>query len=190
MGVSVREFARQIGKTHTWVNKLVAAGALPKNDDGTIPLEEALAAYENYKQAPKQPRGRPTKEEQGKRKANQTQAKAHTIPLEVYEAQKQERSEQAVNVNNALNKAKLADTTYKAKIRELEFKFKSGELLDKNEVAAEARWLAEQVKNKLLAIPPRVASMCEGRIAREIEEIITDAINSALSELQKCKYTK
>jgi hypothetical protein len=39
-----------------------------------------------------------------------------------------------------------------------------------------------------MAIPPRVSSMCEGRIARDIEEIISDAINDALKDLQKVEY--
>ena len=34
----------------------------------------------------------------------------------------------------------------------------------------------------------RVSSMCEGRIARDIEEIISDAINDALKGLQKIRY--
>ena len=102
---------------------------------------------------------------------------------------KASRAKEAVTINAAINKAKLADKTYQARLRELDYKTKSGELLEKSAVEAEAQWLAEQVKAKLMAIPPRISSMCEGRIAREIEEIITDAINNALKELQKCKYT-
>ena len=179
MGVSIREFGRQVGVSHVTVQKLIKAGTLPQDSDGTIPLEKGLQAYRAYKEAPRDKGGRPRKGESPKQHK----------PIEEVDAEREQRSEQAVNMNAAMNKAKLADTTFKAKIRELEFKFKAGELLDKNEVAAEAQWLAEQVKSKLLAIPPRISSLCEGRIAREIEEIVTDAINQALAELQKCKYT-
>lgn len=180
MGVSIREFGRQVGVSHVTVQKLIKSGALPKNADGTIPLEAGLKAYRAYKNAPRDKGGRPRKGEEPKKRT----------PIEVVDAERSQRSEQAVNMNAAMNKAKLADTTFKAKIRELEFKFRAGELLDRSDVAAEAQWLAEQVKSKLLAIPPRISSLCEGRVAREIEEIVTDSINQALAELQKCKYIK
>ena len=44
--VGVREFARQIGKSHTWVYKLLKEGKLPRNEDGTLPVNEAFAAYD------------------------------------------------------------------------------------------------------------------------------------------------
>lgn len=199
-GVSVREFANHIGKSHVWVLKLIEKGAIPRNDDGTIPLEAGLRAYKEFLAAPKNPRGRPSKasikekavpvvkEKQKKKPKQRAKATTH-IPLELYEAEKDRKSEEAVNINTAMKKAKLAQTTYQARLRELEYKLKAGELLEKTAVAEEAQQLASQVKSKLLAIPPRISSMCEGRIARDIEEIITDAINQALAELQKCKYT-
>lgn len=215
-GVTVREFARQIGKSHVWVLKLIKEEALPRYTDGTIPLEAGLKAYDVYLETPKNKRGRPTnsskKEKVSKRPAERVQpAKKEHSPPPVQEpvisdtqiedlepvnepepealTPKASRTKEAVNINTAMNKAKLAETTFKARLREIEYKMKSGELLPKDEVAKEAQWLAEQVKSKLMAIPPRISSMCEGRVAREIEEIITDAINNALKELQKCKYT-
>lgn len=195
-GVSRREFARQIGRSHVWVMQLIKEGHLPQNEDGTIPLGAGLTAYEAFMNAPKKPRGRPRKDSNqgkadstmGKSEKKTTKKQSKHIPLEEYEEQKEQRTQDAVNMNNAMKKAKLAETTFRARLREIEFKMKSGELLEKTEVVAEAQWLAEQVKSKLLAIPPRIASICEGRPAREIEEIITDSINHALAELQKCKY--
>lgn len=213
-GVTVREFARQIGKSHVWVLKLVNEGILPRYTDGNIPLEAGLKAYEAYMAEPKAKRGRPPKSAAKKSTKPETQNPQPDKTIDFYEAKaKQEsqppqvdipnientpevsssdkaaRAKEAVTVNAAINKAKLANQTFQARLRELDYKTKSGELLEKAEVAKEAQWLAEQVKSKLMAIPPRISSMCEGRIAREIEEIITDAINNALKELQKCKYT-
>ena len=196
-GVTVRAFAEHIGKSHVWVLKLLKQELLPRNADGSIPLEAGLKAYEEYLAVPKKPKGRPSK---ASKKAKQEpiekpktypQPKIETpppAPITDSDDEKEKRTAEAVNVNAAMRKAKLMQTLNTAKIKELEFKLKSGELLEKSEVAKEAQWLAEQIKSKLLAIPPRVSSMCEGRIAREIEEIITDAINNALAELQKCKY--
>lgn len=89
------------------------------------------------------------------------------------------------NVSAAMGKAKLAKETFQAKLKELEYKFRTGELLEKKDVEADAAALASEIKNQLLAVPPRISSMCEGRVAREIEEIMLDGINDALKKLQK-----
>ena len=43
--VTLREFARQIGRSHTWVQNKVKSGELPRNDDGSIPVEEGFKAF-------------------------------------------------------------------------------------------------------------------------------------------------
>lgn len=193
-GVSVRAFAKQVGLSHVRIGQLLQAGKLPQNADGTIPLAAGLDAYNAFKSAPRNVGGRPRKD--GGAVAKKTKSKSKAVadesrtPIEEVDRANGARQAEAVNVNSAMNKAKLAETTFKARLRELEYKLKSGELVEKTAVAAEGRWLAEQVKAKLMAIPPRISSLCEGRIAREIEEIITDAINGALREMQKCEYTK
>lgn len=179
--VTVREFARQVGRDQALILRLAKKGVIPRNDDGTIPLAAGLAAFQAYDDAPKNKGGRPKK---GEEKIKKTATKKQSPPPD-----KAEQTEKAVSINTKLNQAKLAEKTFNAKLKELDFRLKSGELLEKNAVVAECQWLAEQVKSKLLAIPPRISSLCEGRIARDIEEIFTDAINDALRELQKCKYT-
>lgn len=227
-GVTVREFSRQIGKSHVWVLKLVKSGALPRNADGTIPLDKGLKAFADYLTAEKQPKGRPKskttesqpatggttgkrgrprkkpideKQPAGKRgrpRKNPIEEKiipddeipTVSVSQSSTEASKiLNRKDEAVNINSALNKAKLAEKTYQARMRELEYKLKVGELVEKSEVANEAEWLATQIKSKLMAIPPRISTLCEGRLSRDIEEIIADALNDALKELQKCKYS-
>lgn len=183
--VTIREFAKQVGRSHELIRKLVNRGIVPLNDVGKIPLAEGLEAFRVYDEGPKQKAGRPRKGEVRIKPEKVVRPPRTATPKP---EEKPVNVEDARNVHAAMNKAKLADTTYKARIRELEFKLKSGELLPKSEVIAEAQWLAEQVKAKLMAIPPRISSMCEGRPAREIEEIITDSLNSALKEFQKCKY--
>lgn len=190
-GVSVRAFAKQVGLSHVRIGQLIQAGKIPQNADGTIPLADGLNAFNAFKSAPRNVGGRPRKD--GKEVAKKTKTKAaakERTPIEDVDAAQGARQAEAVNVNSAMNKARLAETTFKARLRELEYKLKSGELEEKTAVAAEGRWLAEQLKAKLMAIPPRISSLCEGRVAREIEEIITDALNGALKELQKCEYTK
>lgn len=212
-GVSVREFARQIGKSHVLVLNLIKSGVLPRNDDGTIPLEEGFNAYKTYMSAPKK-HGRPKKAEKKtpkkkaavskktKRVKKKAASKPKTKNIEPEEISdevisdsvdlppylEEEHIKDAVSTNAVLNQSKAKDKFYQAQNRELDYRVRKGELLEASDVAREAQWLAEQVKSKLLAIPPRISSMCEGRIARDIEEIIEDAINDALKELQKSKY--
>lgn len=214
-GVTVREFSRHIGKSHVWVLKLIKSGDLPRNADGTIPLDAGMKAFADYVAAPKKPKGRPktstkTQDAQPTRKRGRPPKekpaptekrksgrppKIPAVEMPVDDISNDEaaeilkRKDEAVNVNSSINKVKLADMTFKAKTRELEYKEKAGDLIKKDDVAKEAQWLAEQVKSKLMAIPPRISTLCEGRVSREIEEIISDAINDALRELQKCKYT-
>lgn len=163
VSISVRAFAREVGKSHVWILKMLKAGRLPRNEDGTLPLKKALEVYN-------------TLQDEAKEKGKST---TPDIP--------NRDPSDAVSINAAMSKAKLAEKTYQARLRELEYKLKSGELLEKVKVAEEAQQLAGRIKNKLLAIPPRISVMCEGRIARDIEEIVTDAINDALRELQEAQ---
>lgn len=210
-GVTVREFGRQIGKSHVWVLKLIKSGDLPRNADGTIPLDAGLKAFADYVAAPKKPKGRPKtstttdKPQPARGRGRPRKEKPAPVekrapgrprkepPVEILVDDEAteilNRKDEAVNVNSKINKTKLANLVIKTKKEELEYKEKVGELIKKDEVAKEAQWLAEQVKAKLMAIPPRISTLCEGRVSREIEEIISDALNDALRELQKCKYT-
>lgn len=47
--VSVREFGRRVGRSHVWVLGQIKAGKIPRNENGKIPLDEGLAAFEEYK---------------------------------------------------------------------------------------------------------------------------------------------
>lgn len=49
----------------------------------------------------------------------------------------------------------------------------------------DAEEIGTLIRSKLITIPSRVATVCEGRTARDIEEIIDIEINKALEELQK-----
>ncbi len=44
--VSLREFGRICGKTHTWVRRRIADGTIPANSEGKVPLNAGLAAFE------------------------------------------------------------------------------------------------------------------------------------------------
>lgn len=164
LSVSANEFAKRVNVSHTQIGKLIKKGILQKDEGGLLPLGESLQKYKNYVDAM----------DANKRKSP---------PVDDDRAM-----DAGDSVTLAFNKAKLAEKTYQARLKELDYKVRTGELLEREKVDAEAAWLAEQIRSKLNAIPPRVSSMCEGRIARDIEEIISDAINDALKDLQNLKY--
>lgn len=83
-----------------------------------------------------------------------------------------------------LAKAKAQHEVHRAKLAELEYKTKTGELLPREEVAA--AW-AEQIaiaKGRLLALPSRVsADVLRLKSQREIENVLKAALVVILEEL-------
>lgn len=190
--VSQREFAKHIGRSHVWVNRLVKEGRLPSNSKGQIPLEEGLQAYE----ASKHP-GYAASREQGekqraaaKKKEPKKNAAEDSVPLSAAEPEIPATTTgmSVAKINEAYNRARLAEKTYQAKLRELEYKEASGELIPRDDVEADAERTGAEVRERLMSVPPRVAGLCEGKSAREIERIIEEAINEALSALQRSRF--
>ena len=175
--VTLREFARQIGRSHTWVQNKVKAGELPRNEDGSIPVKEGFKAFQVI--------FRETEAKKALRKAGNQQVEA--LP-DNDEAPMTEPIAKAMNVTEAFNKARLAEKTYQAKLKEIEYKLKRGDLIESEKVRADAQATAALIRERLMSIPVRISGLCEGRTARDIEEIFEDAINDALKSLQKSEF--
>ena len=165
--VSVRGFAREIGKSHVWVLKLAKAGVIPQNEDGSLPHKEALEAYRAH--IAKKEGGESSSGKEGK-------ATTHAPMADI---------DEAVNVGMTYNKAKAKKEAATASIRTLEYLKLKGELVEKKEVEQMAMNLAEKVRGKLMTVGVRIAGLCEGRTAREIEELIDTEINAAMADLRK-----
>lgn len=196
--LSQRQFAERIGRSNVWVSKLVKQGKIPLVD-GKIPFEDGLKAYEASQQV-----GYDTNRELNaqKRKAK-PKPKAASKPKAKKEAEKKEEftlpdddqlpATGTVSVDRvaaAFNKARLAEKTYQAKLRELEFKEKQGLSISVESIEADAAATAEEIRGLLLAIPAQISDLCEGKESREIEGIIEDAINGALRALNKSRFVK
>ena len=168
--VSVREFAKQVGRSKSWISKLAISGKLPRNDDGSIPLEAGFKAYDKL-----------VKEAEAKKRKVEPLSDDDNAPMAG-------AMSKAMNVTEAFNKARLAEKTYQAKLKELEYKLKHGELVERARVIEDAQATAALVRERLMSIPVRVSGLCEGRTARDIEEILEDAINDVLKSFQKSEY--
>lgn len=175
--VTLREFARQIGRSHTWVQNKVKSGELPRNDDGTIPVEEGFKAFNAI-----------VREVEQKKANRQKQTQTVEALPDNDDAPMQDAVTKAMSVTEAFNKARLAEKTYQAKLKEIEYKLKRGDLIESEKVIADAQATAALVRERLMSIPVRVSGLCEGRTARDIEEILEDAINDVLKSFQKSEY--
>lgn len=164
--ISMREFGRQIGRSHVWVQNKVNEGLIPVVTVGKskkIPIE---AGFEAVKKLIKD-----KEDENGQDKSISSFANAR-------------------NVTEATNKARLKKEIYVAQLKELEFKLRNGDLVERTTVNADAHAVASAMRQRLMSIPVRVSGLCEGRSTREIEEILEDAINDALTEFQKSEFFK
>lgn len=166
-GISLREFARQVGKSPSWISKLLKEGKLPRNEDGSIPIEAGFKAYDQL---------------------TRKQVEKELPDSDDDDAPMKENSSNKMSVAQAFNKARLAEKTYQAKLKELEYKLKNGTLVEVEAVIADGEATGAAVREQLLSIPVRVSGLCEGRTARDIEEILEDAINDALKALQKSEF--
>lgn len=198
--VSQREFARHIGRSHVWVNRLVKDGRLPANNRGQIPLEQGLEAYAHTQQPGddgrrewaegyrKEIAAKKTAKNVAKKAAKQAPIRERQAPVSDEPLPQVGGRLNVASVNEAFNRARLAEKTYQAKIKELEYKEASGQLIPAEAVEEDAAKTGAEVRERLLSVPPRVAGLCEGKPAREIERIIDEAINEALSTLQRARF--
>lgn len=191
--VSQREFAKHIGRSHVWVNRLVKDGRLPADERGRIPLKEGLAAYEMAQQPGDDIRravaAEQRKEHAAKKPAAKKAAPAQAAPRpETDDLPVTAAGMSVARVNEQFNRARLAEKTFQAKLRELEYKEASGQLIPSADVQDDASRTGAEVRERLMSVPPRVAGLCEGKPAREIERIIEEAINEALSALQRSRF--
>lgn len=172
--IPMAAFARAVNRSEVWILQLCKRGIIPRNADGTIPVEAGKKAFEEH-----------TKKTAKNGKTKNKHSNEKDADLDVFLDAARENLTKETNVSEEFSKAKLAEKIYQAQLKRLDFRLRNGELVEAATVAKEAHELAEKVRGKLLAIPPRIAGICEGRTAREIEELIGDAINEALKDLQK-----
>lgn len=203
--VSQREFARRVDRSHVWVNRLIKEGRLPANEKGKVPLEAGLKIFEsafqttnpstaihNEKQRKAPTKKAPSKKASSKKapskKASSPKAEA---PVVVAPAAPQTSGDfgRVVNINEQYSRAKLARETFNAKITELKYKEAAGRLIPIEKVQYDAAKTGAEVRERLFGIAPRVAGLCEGKTAREIERIIDEEINDALSALKRSRFS-
>lgn len=190
--LSQRKFAEHVGRSHVYINKLVKEGKIPLVN-GKIPLDDGVKAFELSQQLgyeENRAHGERQRQAAAKKKPK-TKAKEKEIELPSDDSPLPSTGNiSADKVTAAFNKAKLAEKTFNAKIKELEYKEKNGLLIPKEDVENDAAATAAELMALLTPIAPTIAPMCEGKPSRVIEGIIEEAISEALEAMKKSKFNK
>lgn len=155
----VREFARLIGRSHSWVVAMCQRNVLPKTEDGKIPVNEAMAIVEKLDADKAQ-----EKEERAKAKAE----KAQLLSFDEARAKKE---------------------TYLAEIKEMEAKVMRGEFVAVADVKADARATAERLRSFCLAAPSRFAGLLEHRSQRDVEAVLEQMFNELLEKIHGGQFS-
>jgi phage terminase Nu1 subunit (DNA packaging protein) len=95
--------------------------------------------------------------------------------------------EQTAPIILTREKARAKEQVHKANIREMEERQMRGMLLEKHEVQAEARAVARQIREAMLAIPQRISAIIadhdEPFVRSRLEKEIRKALESLADEL-------
>ena len=206
--MSQRAFARHIGRSVGYVNKLVKQGVIPLHGPKRkIDPVEAIAAIE----AAKDPTRDAQREANERRRSEPDIFDSSMLPAESiadmteeereeydrrlreererFESIRSRAKEQGIDMAEetdgmTLNEVKIFKELYLGKMAQLEFRRKSGDLVDKEAVVREASEEAHRVRSSLLALPHklsvRIASMND---PVEIEALLDGEIRQVLEEL-------
>ena len=160
MGVSLREYARMRGVSHTAVVKAVSAGRITTEPDGSIDPKTADALWDKNTR----PRG-----DSGEPATDASRATG-TGGAPDYK------------VSRAIREA------YAARLAKLDFEEKSGKLVSVDEVKIATFTMARQARDRLLQIPRKLAPVIVAEVStspepRVVEEILSEAIREALEGL-------
>ena len=167
MSMSIREYARHRGASHTAVRKALQAGRIQQEADGGIDPERADAAWANNTRSsvetPRQP-------------AHQVETLPDSMP------------ERQVSGNAPgtpdYNKARAVKEFYAARLAKLEFEEREGKLVNIDEINVQHFNRARRLRDRLLMIPRRLAAQLAAETdTRSVEEILDGAIREALEEM-------
>lgn len=210
--MSQRKFAKLIGRSVGYVNKKVKEGVIPLHGPKRqIDPEEAKAALAATAD-PTRDAQREANAKRRAAKKEPSIFSEDVLPKEsVADMTKEEKEEyyrrlaeerkaldelkqkaEAAGVDDlsidtagaSLNEVKIFKELYLGKMAQLEYRRKSGELVERSEVEREAYEAAAKVKASFLSMPHRLASRFAGmNDAREIEAVLEDEFRHALESL-------
>lgn len=203
--LSQRQFALGCGLARSYIGRLCAEGKIPTNKDKAIPLAEGLAALKALRghatfdaPAPAKPGRRPAGAEAPAPKSSPTPpaSKEPTAAELATQDREREAHAQVARVTLDIREQELATKKGRAALLELELQRARGELVPIAEVMADARTAGAVVRERLIALPGRLALVLEALCARQggpprataIEAVLADEVNAVLDALHGTRF--
>lgn len=186
MGMGVREYARHRGVSHSAVEKALKSGRIKKETDGTINPSMADAAWERNTNPAQQRKPDPVPVPLQVPVKPATPPTAPPAPPVRQPFQRPAEAEPVPNAAGAPNYqiSRAVRETYNAKLTRLDYEERTGKLLNAEDVAKEAFALARRVRDRLLNIPSRMASVLASETdSKSIEALLSQELRIALEEL-------
>ena len=182
-GVTQLALAKNLGVSRAQVRTLIDKGIFKTDEAKRVSLSAAVEAYKQYQKNIDQ-----NKRSKSRKAATKLidEIKSSVDVGDDFESTYKNWLGQIENNPIAvLNAAKAYMTAVQTKQEKLKLDELEGRLYSFDRINADAEKIGLAIKSKFSSLPARIATVCEGRTARDIEEIISDEINNCFAELQK-----
>lgn len=183
--VRASELARETGLSKAWISKLSKQRKLLFAEDGTIELSEAIRQIE----AARDHRREPQREHAVRQRQEGKEAGADPqVPenlRDIYIKDHPEIGDENCaprDVGKETQRTILAKEVYNAKLKQIEYFEKIGQLIPLEDIRQAQERIAASVRAHLLTIPAKNAPILEGKTAAQIEALLKSEINSILAE--------
>jgi hypothetical protein len=188
MGIGVREYARHRGVSHTAVEKAIKSGRISVESDGSIDVAKSDAAWERNTNPAQQRKPDPVPVKPAT--APNKPAPPPNLPTPPVRQPTQRPAEPEPGPSAAgmpnYQMSRAVRETYNAKLTRLDYEERTGKLLNAEDVAKEAFAMARRVRDRLLNIPSRMASVLASETdSKAIELLLSQELRIALEELSE-----
>ena len=182
-GVSQSALAKNLGVSRAQVRTLIDKGVFEIDEAKRVSLSAAVEAYKEYQKTIDQ--NKRNKDRKAATKLIEDIKSSIDVGDDFETTYKNWLDQIENNPIAVLNAAKAYMTAVQTKHEKLKLDELEGRLYSIERINADAEKIGLAIKSKFSSLPARIATVCEGRTARDIEEIISDEINNCLAELQK-----
>lgn len=153
--ISIREFSRRLGCSDTAIHKAIKTGRIIKGFNVKTKRIIPEIATEEYRNNTNPNQARVVFD--GKKlPANLPKVEKKTIAQADSQADLQSKHYRPISSDADINTARKADMVYKAKLRELEYKQKTGSLVEKEAVYRELFRAGKELRTALMSIPDQI----------------------------------
>lgn len=190
MGMSIRAYATHRGVSHVAVIKAIKSGRIQKESDGSIDQFKADAAWERNTNPAQQRKPDPVPVMPAPAPDKPVPVPppnppAPSVRQSIQRPAEQEPGPSAAGAPN-YQISRAVRETYNAKLTRLDYEERTGKLLNAEDVAKEAFAVARRVRDRLLNIPSRMASVLASETdSKAIERLLSQELRIALEELSE-----